>query len=186
MKRLICGVLLIGILLSFNGCQLPEKTSEDTVTFYYLREEYLREEISQGEITDYGENDSVIGDEKRDVQGYTGNLEYLLLLYLRGPADAALASPFPDGMKLVEAELEGDTLRIVLGPSWGSLNNLEKALACACLTMTCLDLTDAVQVQIITEEDLASGEKPIVMDQSSFLLLDDGAILSTATESTEE
>ena len=48
-------------------------------------------------------------------------------------------------------------------------------MACGCITMTCLTLTDATQVTIEANESLLDGHKSITMGRDSLILSDHAA-----------
>lgn len=168
MKRSISFLMILSIMLALCGCSFGQRSSEDHVTFYYCRTEYA-----------YGTEDGVIAGEDRDVTGHTGDLSYLLPLYLVGPLDEELISPFPARTQLVSMESQEDSLLLALSDTSGSLSDSQFSLACACLTMTCLELTNAAEV-IIT-----SGQRTVTMTRESLLLFDDITPSQTTTEETQ-
>lgn len=174
MKYYIRTALVTAILLSFCACSQTDNANTDTVFFYYPRDE----------IT-YWESDGVIASESRDSYGNVDDLQYLLSLYLQGPVSSDLRSPFPEDLQLVRLNQDEQTIDIVLGSSLDRFSGLEKTLAYTCLAMTCLDLTGAASVRIATEAGLIAGESPIVMDRSSFLLLDNSVSALNPTEPTD-
>lgn len=173
MKRYICLVIMLLLLLS--ACVNVTDHEANTILFYYPRKT----------IT-YGKTDSVIASEIRDEYSDTDDFYKLLALYLKGPNSTELRSPFPAGLQLVQAKQDGQVVDIILNSALDTLSGLEKTLACACLSMTCFELTDAETVCISTEAGIAAGESPIIIEKSSLLLLDDGATAPTAAESANK
>ena len=165
MKRILCLILAAFLLCSLWGCE--ENSVEDQATFYYCREKYA-----------YGTEGGIIGGEQRDITGHAGDVNYLLALYLVGPLEEDLTSPFPERTQLLSARLEADTLFIELSDMGKGMTDAQFSLACASLVMTCMELTDAAQVTI------ASGERSITMDPASLLLYD--SITPGETNTTEE
>lgn len=162
MKRVICLMLSLLLLGGLFGCAYSESSDIlKPVEFFYPR---------KSDSFIYGADDGVIASESREASGHTGDLHYLLSMYLRGPQDAHLRSPFPSGCRLESVRREGDTLYLVLSAELTALENLELTLACASLTKTCLALTDAQQVSI----SAASGSKTvsITLDADSLLMSD--------------
>ena len=159
MKRVI--VLLICISLLVCGCR---ELVSDPVTFYYVRKEY------QEDMTD------IIASEEREAAGHRDDLSYLLQLYLMGPSDAELVSPLFTGTRILSVEYADGIINLELSDTSKTMTDTEFSLACACLTLTCMDLTDASEVNII------SGNRSVTMDQSNLMLFDN----VTDTESTEE
>ncbi len=158
MKRLLCLLLILSQLFPLLGCG---KGHQDQATFYYERAEYQ-----------YGSADAVLVPEARDITGHVGELRFLLSLYLTGPLDEKLTSPFPRGTRLEDLVLEDGSLRIYLSDIGSRVSQAQFSLACACLTLTCLELTSADQVTI------HSGSRSITMDRDS-LVLDDNIIGAT-------
>lgn len=148
MKRFFCVLLFLIFLLS--GCG-----KEDDVIFYYRPTDYLA-----------GTPESVLSGERRNVKGYTDDLNFLISLYLSGPLDPDLMSPFPNGTKLLSTELEPSQLTIQLHDLPQNLSDSEFSLACACLSMTCMELTDVQSVTILC------GSRNITMDVSLLTLYD--------------
>ena len=158
MKHLLCLILLFCLLLS--GCS-GYSAANDSVSFYYVRTEY-REDMT-----------TLIAPEKRDAAGHTSDLSYLLALYLIGPSTEELTSPIPRDTELLSVSQQDDAIAIRLSDTEKTMTDPQFALSCACLSMTCLDLTDA---QTIT---ITSGTRSITMTRDNFALID------TLTEETQ-
>lgn len=158
MKRSLALSLLICFLLS--GCFFSPGKSTDEVSFYYVRSAY------QEDMT------TLVASEYRDVSGHEDDLNYILALYLIGPAEEDLVSPFPANTELLSTKQTDKNITIKLSDTEKSMNEPQFALSCACLSMTCLDLTEAKSVTII------SGTRYITMTQDN-LSLTDNAITST-------
>lgn len=160
MKRLIACILII-LLLCLCGCG----STKDDVLFYYRQVDFQ-----------YGEQNGVILSESRNVSGHKGDLHFLLALYLVGPLDEALISPFPQETKLISAYKEGETVYVEISDV-SSLSESEFSLGCACIALTCMDIENAQSISI------TSGSRSITLDQNSLLLYDD--IAAAATEETQ-
>ena len=91
MKRIQCLLLAAALLLTLVGCTLSHKP-EHPVRFYFLR---------AADRYEYGSVDGVVTYEERDAAGYERDLRYLLTLYLQGPVDEGLRSPFPADCRLL-------------------------------------------------------------------------------------
>jgi len=154
MKRQLTWLLLTALLLSGCGKINP------TVQFYYVSKNY------QSTLTD------VIVSEKRDASGHENDLSYLLTLYLMGPADKSLQSLLPLGASFQCKENTDGSLDIILADTAKVLTDTDFSLACACLTLTCLDITNAAEVNI------TSGNRSVTMDRDNLTLFD------TLTETT--
>ncbi len=160
MKRTFC--LILGILLLLCGCS---GISENNVTtFYYCRADYA-----------YGTQEAVVAPEEREVSAKASDLKSLLALYLVGPLDETLVSPF-SGTKLLSAEMQGDQLMIVLTDTGKSMTDARFSLACACMTKTCLEWESISQVTI------QCGERSVTMNRENLLLYDSITPIESTTE----
>ena len=156
MKRLI--FLLTVFCLIFSGCSLFSSGSQEPVLFYYQRAEYQ-----------LGQEDGAISAEERDGTGHITDMEYLLRLYLAGPHSEELISPFPADVQLSGIRLGQNKVTITLTGSPDAMPEAQKNLACACLTLTCLDIAGEESVMIFW------GEEIITMDRSILTLFDESA-----------
>lgn len=138
MKRILCLMLSLVILLCFVGCSSIRQ--KDTVVFYYRNAQYQ-----------FGTESGAIGSEKREISGYKSNLTYLTTLYMLGPADEKLALPFPAGTKVTSAVMNEQNITIILAPE-GSMSDSAFTLGCTCLALNCFELTDAETVTVSTEK----------------------------------
>ena len=159
MKRLLCLFLLSCLLMS--GCSLSSSDSVNSVSFYYVRNEY-RQDMT-----------TLIKPERRNAAGHENDLSYLLALYLIGPSNNDLVSPLPSDTELLSVLQEDSTIAIQLSDTEKTMTDSHFALSCACLSMTCLDLTDAESITI------TSGTRTITMTRSNLSLTDN---TNTATE----
>ena len=161
MKRSICIFLILCIFASFCAC--AQDSASDPVRFFYLRSpDHFR----------YGSAEGVVTYEERDASGHTGDVKYLLTLYLQGPADEMLHSPFPSGLKIVELSRRENEMYITLNSRFQSLKGMDQTLACVCLARTGLSLVDVqtVHIQVSSDEGQTSLVKSISVD--SLLLVD--------------
>lgn len=147
MKRFVSFLLILTLLLS--GCSIIQEQFKDPVTYYYLRAH------SDPDTRDVFFSDGVIGSELREGSGHRNDLNYLLSIYLQGPLDERLHSPFPAGCRIVNIKKDDSLLTVVLSPNITELSDMDLTVACACLAKTCMTLTDANTVQI--ESSSADG-----------------------------
>lgn len=159
MKRIILIFSLISFLLC--GCQLFSKGNREPVLFYYRQAEY-----------NLGEPDGSIAVEERDGTGHITDMDYLLRLYLAGPLSEDLSSPFPSDVQLTNIRVGKNIVTITLSGSPDTLSETEKILACACLTLTSLEISDKGSIMICWGEDI------ITMNRSSLTLSDESASMS--------
>lgn len=152
MKRLFCAAAAVSLLLSLlTGCGQKVK---DPVVFYYCKDAYQ-------------ENmDCPIAQEEREVAGNQDDLKYLLSFYLMGPVSKGLVSPLPRGTLLYTITQEDTKLTIEISNTSALLTDSEFSLACACLSMTCMELTNAENVTI------TSGSRSLTLSRDNLLLND--------------
>ncbi len=158
MKKILCFLLILAALFS-AGCssQQPQPTG---TPFYYC-----------AATPDYSSGSTAIIQEYRDDVP-SDSLMAALELYLAGPQSGDLLSPFPDGMQILSATQEGNTVYLTVSMELTTLTGLELTIACGCLTMTSLALTDAQQVQISPIYGLLDGQRTIIMNKNTILLTD--------------
>ncbi len=168
MKRISSFALILVLTVSLFGCSYSKDSGSDTAEFYYQR-------ISYGYYT----ADGVIASESREVASHGNDLDYLLSLYLLGPLDGELKSPFPQNCKLIDVFYDGSTLCVILDESFATLENMERTIACACLAKTCFTLTNATQVQI--QSDIPSKGRIEMIIGADSLLMEDITNLKTRT-----
>ena len=154
--------IFLSVLLLLSGCS-HSTAYEKPVTFYYCSAVYQ-----------YESGDSAIVAEIRESAGCS-TLEEIMQLYLAGPDNVELVSPFPNGLRLISHHQEGETLYLLFSEELSQLSNLSLSMACGCITMTCLTLTDATQVTIEANESLLDGQKSITMERDSLILSDHAA-----------
>lgn len=177
MKRALTFLLILSLLLT--GCSLANHNVKEPAEFYYPRvctrpDEY-RTYFSEG----------AIGSEIREASGHTDDLYYLLSMYLRGPLDPQLVSPFPVGCALVNAQQDGSELTVSLTSGASLLSDLDLSMACACIAKTCMSLTDAQTVRI---ESLGINNQVLfefTITADSFLLEDIPPATSEPSAETE-
>ena len=166
MKRLIAFLLCICVVLPLFGCNQTEKPKKP-VNFYYRRS-----------IINYDQDDGVISPESRESQGHEEDINYLLTEYLKGPILNKYVQVFPDGTFLVSIHYMDDAAAVVLSAHLATLTGIDLTIACACITMTIIDLTGVETVQIYAANSLLGDYQSITMDKNCILLLDSGATSS--------
>lgn len=172
MKRLTAIVLLLCLVLSLAAC-----TGEKELT-YPVAYHYLRVPANNSEIF-HGSTDSVIAPEIREGNGHQEDLIHLLEIYLLGPLDHNFRSPFPVGTALKAFSVDNNHASVVLSRHFANYSGIDLSLACACLTMTVMDLTGVESVTISVDGFQLDGKASITMDRSNMILTD------TATPATE-
>ncbi len=161
MKRIFSIILVCSLLLS--GCGFFGARIREPVLFFYLCEHYTKDLCC------------VIVPEEREASGHAADLPYLLALYQMGPVDEELRRPLPIGTR-IKSERQENQILLELSDAAHSLSELDFSLACACLSLTCLDITDADTVTI------ACGSRTKTMTRDSLILSD----IPEQTEPMEE
>ena len=161
MKRAVCLLMILCLLGS--ACACGKDTSAEPVRFFYLR---------NPDRYHYGSAEGVVSSEERDASGHTSDVKYLLTLYLQGPVDEMLRSPFPADLKLLDLTRRENNLYITLNSTFLSLKGMDLTLACVCLARTSFSLVDvqAVHIQVSSAEGQISLVKTISINS---LLLED-------------
>lgn len=146
--------LMLTLCFLLCGCGFFGERIREPVTFHYLCDSY-EEELC-----------CVIASEEREASGHTGDLSYLLALYQMGPANEGSRSPLPLGTK-IHTQIEDDRIILTLSDEARILSDLEYSLACACLTLTCLDIVDAEAVTVFC------GERSNTMTRNTLTMYDE-------------
>ncbi len=136
MKRLL---FIISLFLLLPGCSLVGERIKDPVTFYYIHADYQK---NMG---------SVIASEIREASGHRDDLPYLLALYSMGPSDDEMRSPFPASSRIIPTEHTEAGIVLSISQIPESMTDAEYTLASACLALTCMELTDASQITVISD-----------------------------------
>lgn len=160
MKKVLCLILALVCLITI-GCNRPEEKIQVPVNFYYRRTQ-----IS------YGASDSVIAAAAAESVGYENDPVGLLNLYLMQSAPEGFTNTFPTGTKINSLTVNDGTAELIVTSALNQLSGLDLTIACACLTLTTLELTGSVSVCIRPASGDLGGAESITMDESCLLLLD--------------
>lgn len=160
MKQLISVVLLLAVIFSFAGCQ-EEAPLKDPVNFYYRRIQ-----------TEFGKETGVIDVMVVEGDGKKGDHLAMLNQYLLGINNSSFASTFPVSTQVTDLRILGDTAFLTLNPALGQYSGMDLTIACACLTLTTMELTGTQQVSIRITSGTLNGSDQIIMDRNTILLLD--------------
>ena len=118
MKRLLLIAIVLALVFALVGCSKPVAPIQDQTGFYYCRAEYA-----------YGSEESIVTSEQRDVTGHQGDLGYILTLYLMGPMEETLVSPFPATTRMLALVQQEETVTITLTDLSRELNDAQFTLA---------------------------------------------------------
>lgn len=163
MKRFTAIVLVCCFLLS--GCRALADRIKEPVTFYYVRTDY------QNDLS------IVIGSEEREASGHRDDLSYLMALYLMGPANESLSTPIPSGIRIYVETNNKYHVKLTLSEPSSPLTDAQFSIICACLSMTCLDLT---QTETVT---ITCGSRSASMTRDNLCFSD--STMSTYMEETQ-
>lgn len=160
MKRILCLILALASLALLCGCSSKKSNIQQPVNFYYRASEI-----------NYGSSDGLIRPEIAESSGYT-EVQPLLNTYLKGPTTAEFTNPFLSGTYLLDAYVIGKTVYLELNATIADLSGFDLTIACACLTMTTLELVDATYVCISADGALMEGALSITMSLDDLILED--------------
>ena len=170
MRRFIPLLLCLALLFSLCACSRQNTIRINPITFYYKNAE-LR--FNDGADVFYGLD--------VDLENPEIPISEIVDLYLEGPDEPFLESPFPPNAHLVDFTWEKDLLTLVLSNEFGSLKGLDRSFAMACLTLTLTQVNgvDAVLVQTVDGSFSYLNQMPLTAED--FVLNDLGG---TAGETT--
>ena len=152
MKRFAC--LILTFCLLFTGCSVSGDRIKEPVLFYYVFEDYEKD------------MEQVIVSEVREAAGHRNDISYLLALYSMGPSNEDLKSPLPRNTRIALLEHNADNMVLSLSDAVLNITEAEFTLACACISMTCMELTDVQQITV------TCGDRTITMQRDHLLLND--------------
>ena len=162
-NKILCLILVVSLI--FTGCGFWREQINQSVTFYYLCENYQKDLCC------------VIVSEEREASGHVGDLSYLLALYLMGPTNDEHGMPLPAGTQISAQINEGNVI-LELSNIAQFMSDLDFSLACACLSMTTLEIVVADSITI------RCADKEITMDADSLTLYDVNSETIPVTEET--
>ena len=174
MKRWFALILVV--ILCFSGCALEARSSDNAVTFYYLRT------YSGSGTYDSFFSSGVIGSETRTVPTHRQDLNYMLSLYFQGPSDPELESPFPVGCKVLEFQERDGQLTLTLSRMITAKNDMDLTIACACLAKTCMELTGANTIQVESHDQEGKVLFTRIFTKDNLLLADNYTLPAETTE----
>ena len=162
MKRVVCLLLLLALLC---GCSTIGLGRRDTGVAFYYRDTG----------SDYFSSLGAMGIEHRTLREDHTGLNDMMELYLGGPIDPELASPFPKGMRLVRSEMTSKEITLVFDDSLASLTGVGLRLACACIARTISEYGGYETVTVQAETLELDGEDSITVQPSALVLEDRSA-----------
>lgn len=160
MKKQLSFLLICTVVSLLVGCTSP--SLKDSANFYYK---------PIGEVS--AKNSDVIKAERREIDGVRNDIMDLISVYLQGPLDDSLESPFPKNTSVEKCTQMDDTLILILSPEFAELTGVDLTVACAALTKTVTELFPIQRVNFQTRNALLNGEHSITMSKNGMQLVDD-------------
>lgn len=161
MKKMICILLVLALMLPLAACSEKQEPVQKPVTFYYCRTTPV-----------YGVEDGLIAGETRESAGYEDNLLGLLNRYVSGPVSTDLVRPFPFAARILTYSVEEDAIFMDVSDTFTVLKDTELTLAMACLTKTIYEITGIGTIYVKAETRKFDGIEMITMRIENIYLLD--------------
>ena len=157
MKKFIVFLLTACLLMYVTGCSGNSEDVRKPVNFYYLRT-----------AVEYSNPESLIIPTITESEGYEKDYAHLINMYLAGPSESKLKSPFPEGTQLQELICENNRIQIILSEQMAELEGVSMMVAFACLTKTLAEMTGIQTVQIRIADHQINGEESITLSPNNF------------------
>lgn len=160
MRRFLSFICIAAILFCQFGCTNQAENFKNPVDVFYCTSPIK-----------YNSLEGVFAREQRDFSGWNGNLQGFLNEYVTGPTSNGLTSPFPLGALILTLEQEDTAISLLLNFHFSRLSPNELTLACACLSLTLFQLTNAERVSF--HIDGANEDRAIItMTRENLSLMD--------------
>lgn len=160
MKKIIPIVLAI-LIMCCTGCKMNKTEFSSPVVFYYCVDKL-----------DHTPHSSVIQSEERTVDCPPNDYKAIMQLYLEGPTQRGMYSPFPKGLTVTELLIDGETTYITFSTNLSYLTGVDLTLACVCIATTCFGLTRTQNVDISAERGLLDNAPSVFISSGSTLMSD--------------
>lgn len=161
MRKIICICLT---LLMLSGCaSTPSAPGEEGVKFYYRNPD---------EDAAYFSETGIMAAEERSIQWEQQSISGLMEVYLQGPVSAELDSPFPEGLQLLESEIQSDQITLIFDDSLATLSAIGLRIAAGCIARTLWEYGGYETVIFKTQSQLLDGEESLVMHPAKLVLYD--------------
>lgn len=157
MKRIIFFFLAITLVLSFCGCKGKPDSIEQPASFYYL-EANAEKNVFAAEI--------------RETKQFSNDLQAIADDYFSGPTGDAYVNVFPADLHTVSVEIQDAKLILTVSDELSLLSGLDLSIACACMGMTLLEITECTQIEILTQTQPLDGKSSILLTLDDLYLLD--------------
>ncbi len=161
MKKWICIFLCLALLLCLVACDEGKPSYEKPVQFYY-----------RTAATAHDLPDQVIGAVAADGAGYENDPTALINVYLKGTSQEGFQSTFPYSTKLLSLEIIDSAAVLMVNSALSRLSGPELTIACACLSLTTMELTGVSTVRIRSGYFTLDGAEEIIMTRENLILQD--------------
>ena len=161
MKRTGVLVLALCLLTQAGGCAKPDG-AVGSGTSYCIYYSALGDESAE----------SAVACEARLLPEQEDQVPALMQALLTPPETQTLASPFPDGVRLLSWAVEDGCLHLDLSEHYGGLSGMELSLADACIVLTCCQLPQVSAVALTVEGRPRPFREAVLSPED--LLLDNG------------
>lgn len=185
MKRKGTVLLLCAALMAAVGCAARQDSAGKGGGTEYL--------VYYSALSDQ-RGESAVEGERHTLPQDQDPVPSLMEVLLEGPDSARLTSPFPDGLQLLDWQLEEGRLHLDLSEQYYSLSGVDLTLADACLTLTFCQLEEVESVYVTVEgrelsyravQQLSAGDillsggadEPLAMGVELWYLRPDGQAL---------
>lgn len=176
MKQLTALLLCAALILS--ACAAKTEPLHKPATFYYRTVRAT-----------YDGSTPIIASEERESALFGDDMVQLLNNYFSGPVSETLVSPFPKNLKVSSYSTLGSTVMLELSSEFAQLSGLGLTIACACIASTVLSVPGFEQIQISAANSQLDGQRNIMLNRDSILLLDlapeSAAAADTTADTTE-
>ena len=169
MKRFTLILLTITLIFGCFGCRKNDVQLQKPAKFYYRNEEI-----------NYGTEDGLIDYELQETSHIGTDLYQLILQYQKGPLSETLVNPLPQDVNITAVENYGGVITVSTDTSFQQLSGIDRSIACACISMTLLDYTEAKYIKFYIVDDFMGEKESLIFSRKDMQLLDS---LPDATQS---
>lgn len=161
MKKILPTILVLLLTVCCTGCNNQVTKYSTPATFYYCVEK-----------PSYATDSSIIRSEERTINCPPNDYKAIMQVYLEGPKERKIYSPFPKDLTITELMIDGETTYITFSTNLSYLTGINLTLACVCIANTCFDLTHSQNVDISAEHALLDNAPSVFISRGSTLTSD--------------
>lgn len=135
MKKLFIVPIAIALIIFLVGCNATQPVMKNPVNVYYCREK-----------VDYNSDMGAFASKQLDFGNWEDRILPFLNFYISAPVGEGMISPFPAGAGINGIEYQDSLLNVQLNLQFSGLSASELSVACACISLTLFELTDAYSI----------------------------------------